>query len=428
MPTVFRFILGMVFVSVFAVSQSAVAQAGKRAKCVRYAQTAVDQQRQNSRNRCGLAGFEWHLNEPAHFGWCLTVGKRARKNGTKFRRRALNRCVGNQGNNAGQNNLPNNNPPNNNGAPAGQQNQQNNRREAACANYATTAVSQYRRAKQLRCGFSSRRWQANYNRHKNWCKKVTQAQSRGETRVRARQIAQCRSRGANAGNGAAQAIPRPKRRLLKKPFHRGGRHGFKYCRTYDRADDDPAFPTRCRVTTVRASRFVVARQPNLVVYKAKPGQHVLHRSGKYTITFRKPARPARNRDCNGRNIGVPNACDTTCQKLTIYTLFESGQLASVTRPTGRHANACLKTYTARYIPAESTSLLAYDTCAFAAYRAKRKNWHHDVTIKIPIKIVGSFAFPDAHTEGRGANWRYRLRYQYVLTDTRSFMAAKVRCR
>jgi hypothetical protein len=40
-----------------------------------------------------------------------------------------------------------------------------------CAAYASAAVAQNNQNKAMGCGFKSRRWQSNYQKHLNWCKK-----------------------------------------------------------------------------------------------------------------------------------------------------------------------------------------------------------------------------------------------------------------
>ncbi len=49
--------------------RSADAQVG----CDWYANTAVEQQQKNERNKCGFTGPAWSADKAAHLKWCATV-------------------------------------------------------------------------------------------------------------------------------------------------------------------------------------------------------------------------------------------------------------------------------------------------------------------------------------------------------------------
>jgi hypothetical protein len=146
--------------------------------CQNYAQTAVDQHAENTRLNCGFSGPRWQSNFNRHRNWCRTVGRAARQSETQARNQQLAQCRTAR-------------------APAGGG---GNR----CGNYAQTAVDQNVENLRLNCGFRGARWQSDFRRHRNWCRGVNVAATRGETNARNRQLQQCRV--------AQQPQPQPQRR------------------------------------------------------------------------------------------------------------------------------------------------------------------------------------------------------------------------
>jgi hypothetical protein len=112
--------------------------------CERYAQTAVEQNRQNLERRCGFSGIRWQSNFRRHFEWCM-AGSNARiaPRETEARERQLAQCG--------------------RGAGAGE------RQEAFCRRYAQTAVEQNQQNLERKCGYTGRRWQSNFSNHFEWC-------------------------------------------------------------------------------------------------------------------------------------------------------------------------------------------------------------------------------------------------------------------
>jgi len=65
---------------------------GNRAFCNRYADTAVNQNRQNIRRRCGFRGNRWSNNRAGHFNWCMRVSRRSANAETNGRVSQLRNC------------------------------------------------------------------------------------------------------------------------------------------------------------------------------------------------------------------------------------------------------------------------------------------------------------------------------------------------
>ncbi|HFC04107.1 MAG TPA: hypothetical protein ENJ55_00260 [Rhizobiales bacterium] len=146
---------------------------GSRAACDAYAKQAVRANRTSEALVCGNRGSRWQNNYNRHYRWCRGATRAQRNAETRARNAAVQRCSRREDRQRERE------------AAA------DNRREAACAGYASTAVSQNRLARRLNCRLRGPRWQNNYARHKNWCKRVSRAASRAETRARQRQLIAC---------------------------------------------------------------------------------------------------------------------------------------------------------------------------------------------------------------------------------------------
>lgn len=66
----------------------------KRAFCDNYSKTAVNQNEENIRRRCGYTGGRWQSNYDNHFGWCMNMNKDAADSETRIRAEDLKRCGG----------------------------------------------------------------------------------------------------------------------------------------------------------------------------------------------------------------------------------------------------------------------------------------------------------------------------------------------
>jgi hypothetical protein len=75
--------LGMIAGASFASAQS---------NCDWYAHTALKQQQENERLKCGFKGEAWHTDLKAHSAWCTTVGPDVWKAQAQKRDQALVAC------------------------------------------------------------------------------------------------------------------------------------------------------------------------------------------------------------------------------------------------------------------------------------------------------------------------------------------------
>jgi hypothetical protein len=63
-----------------------------RARCEQYTRTAISQNDENLRRRCGYTGARWHADYQVHFDWCLRAGERATESETRIRVEDLRKC------------------------------------------------------------------------------------------------------------------------------------------------------------------------------------------------------------------------------------------------------------------------------------------------------------------------------------------------
>ncbi len=61
--------------------------------CKWYGATALRQQQENERLKCGFSGGEWHSNAAEHEAWCATVGPDQWKSAAQNRDRMLADCA-----------------------------------------------------------------------------------------------------------------------------------------------------------------------------------------------------------------------------------------------------------------------------------------------------------------------------------------------
>jgi hypothetical protein len=137
---------------------------GTKGFCVRYAQSAQDQQQQNIQLRCGFIGSRWQANYDNHFDWCLRAAASLVKSETKIRADHLKECRGNSKRNAA----------------------------AFCDRYTRQAQSQQQDNVQLGCGYTGGRWQPHYENHYNWCMRANAIAVNNEIKARASQLQTCR--------------------------------------------------------------------------------------------------------------------------------------------------------------------------------------------------------------------------------------------
>lgn len=60
--------------------------------CNWYARKALEQQKRNTEERCGLKGPEWNLDLPSHFAWCRNVSPQQWQQQAQLRDQLLAKC------------------------------------------------------------------------------------------------------------------------------------------------------------------------------------------------------------------------------------------------------------------------------------------------------------------------------------------------
>jgi hypothetical protein len=144
--------------------------------CDAYSRTAVEQANQARQAACrGIGGPRWDSTYQQHHGWCRSVSQAARDDETRARTQTLVACA----------------------APGF---------DPACDLYARTAVQQSIQARSARCkGITGPTWDATYQDHYGWCRRVPQAARDHETQIRAKTLVSC---GTAAGGAGPCADPR----------------------------------------------------------------------------------------------------------------------------------------------------------------------------------------------------------------------------
>lgn len=71
---------------------AAVPPADNRQRCEQYAKTAISQQNDNLRSKCGFRGNRWSRDSNLHFRWCTQVPQSTVEAETMARSRELQRC------------------------------------------------------------------------------------------------------------------------------------------------------------------------------------------------------------------------------------------------------------------------------------------------------------------------------------------------
>ncbi len=131
-------------------------------RCQHYADTAVQQQRQNLARSCGYRGDPWHVDVADHRRWCLGVAAERSDAERTMRDRQLAACDGGTDNGAG------------------------------CGDYARTAVRQQQDNMSRACGYVGAPWHSDYGEHFQWCQGVPRDRSQAETAMRSAKLSECR--------------------------------------------------------------------------------------------------------------------------------------------------------------------------------------------------------------------------------------------
>ena len=69
------------------------ATASAQGNCQWYGSTALKQQQENERLKCGFKGAEWHSDLKAHMAWCASVAPDVWKRSAQARDKALSDCA-----------------------------------------------------------------------------------------------------------------------------------------------------------------------------------------------------------------------------------------------------------------------------------------------------------------------------------------------
>jgi hypothetical protein len=136
---------------------------GRKNFCEKYAESAVDQSRQNSRRGCGYTGDRWNSNYQKHFKWCMSVDRETADSEAGARADDIGRCdSGGRGN------------------------------REFCRSYAQSAVQQNDRNDRRGCGYNGDRWHSNYQDHFRWCLDVEREEAESQTNSRDGDLRACR--------------------------------------------------------------------------------------------------------------------------------------------------------------------------------------------------------------------------------------------
>lgn len=82
-------VMGLAAVTVFVAPGSVSAQSN----CQWYASTALRQQQENEKLKCGLKGQSWHSDLKAHLAWCASVAPDYWKAEARSRDQQLAACA-----------------------------------------------------------------------------------------------------------------------------------------------------------------------------------------------------------------------------------------------------------------------------------------------------------------------------------------------
>jgi hypothetical protein len=132
--------------------------------CGTYADTAVKQVQQATRNECGFAGRTWTSSRAQHLQWCLDASPVARKTEADTRVQQLAACSLQVA------------------------------RRKACDEYAQGATQQAVSNDTQNCGFAGANWSRYADDHVAYCMQANETQLRGETSKRDTALQQCQAR------------------------------------------------------------------------------------------------------------------------------------------------------------------------------------------------------------------------------------------
>ncbi len=131
--------------------------------CAIYAKTAVLQQEQNIKQKCGFTGPEWNSDYNYHLKWCLGINAPSEA-GTAFRVKMLMQCKGVQ-------------------FPVGA--------DKWCNIYSILAIGQNVANISSQCGLDGPEWNSDYGYHYRWCVKAPKNNSVAGMNLRRDALKKC---------------------------------------------------------------------------------------------------------------------------------------------------------------------------------------------------------------------------------------------
>ena len=147
----------------------------QRGRCERYAREAVDQYEHNKYLGCGFEGRKWHSNYDKHLNWCRKVSREEVRAKQRARTEMLMKCE---------------------------------EKGSGCDDYARTAVQQNKINHEYGCGYDDRRWHSNYDKHYEWCTRVSRGEVELKSRERSQMINDCTGGGGGRCSRYARAAVR----------------------------------------------------------------------------------------------------------------------------------------------------------------------------------------------------------------------------
>jgi len=160
-----------------AMSMMAVAGAARAESqgiCLRYAESAIAQQRDNLRLGCGRSGQAWHENYQSHLVWCRSQPPGIPQTQTAMRAGELSECQADRRGGGPRYGDRGDRP----------RNDDRGRDGDFCDAYARAAIADQAINVRRGCGFSGGRWHSSYPDHAAFCRSSSRGAVADEERAR----------------------------------------------------------------------------------------------------------------------------------------------------------------------------------------------------------------------------------------------------
>jgi hypothetical protein len=291
---------------------AAVDREHKAKVCDRFAWQALEQNRQNIDNACGLTGAEWSADYGYHFSQCDNAAdyQAVTERLGAARQGKLDACV-----------------------------RAIKDKRSFCGDYGDTAVQQYRESVAEKCGLGGARWSADRAGHVNWCLAQGdqyQARASAEQRARSQALQQCAKTNAEKKRAcetyAKTAIKQQAKNLEKNCGLKGARWQSDYDIHYNWCvsgnNYKTAAPNETRARQQALDQCIAKAEAPCELY-----QHANYQGGKYLVGRNKKfdfARQSWNDQVS--SVKVPEGC-----RLTVY-VNHSMTGAARTFPAGANPN------------------------------------------------------------------------------------------